>query len=60
MPNVKVSQDVERISKFRKELASDDNVTRDGLMVHAVLEVAYQLAMLRGDVADLIDEERKS
>ena len=57
MPNGKISEDLTRIKKMRNTLDTDESVTDANNMVHAVLEVAYQIAMLRGDVHDLIDAD---
>ena len=57
MPNGKVREDLLRIIDARKKLTLDTATLEQ---VDAILEVAYQLAMLRGDIADMMDLDNKA
>lgn len=58
MPNGKISDDLQRI-KVQKNYIDKNVVSteHEDSLANAVLEVAYQLAMMRGDIADLMDAE---
>lgn len=53
--NGKISPDVQRIARLRDdaESASEDASP----IAAAIVEVAYQIAMFRGDIADLMDAD---
>jgi hypothetical protein len=56
MPNGKIEPDLRRIKRLRNYV-KDDNHTDSSAVARGIFEIAYQLVMLRGDIADMTDAD---